>query len=495
MPSKYSLFKSNRSQASLLNPHDSKSQQTSPTGTPLQSPAFPPAALDFAPDHGDEVNHHFPHQQQQQHDPYRTDAARYYQSGFPTRSQSQRIPSSSYGQPTIQLVRPAQSGAEPQSFDEEDPHNFYNVQPTQNWKPEQEHRRSKRSFFGLHSSAKDPQTQSSAAGHSSSKSLGRNLSVRRRTPAHLDRQDQHYSQPEPPRLTSSGEEDDGGARLDRFLQETAKPITSTTATGPPRSPIFPPSPPHLESQMRAPLPRVNTDSSSRPAFQRRDDHDSPQREAGAAQPPQYSRESSQPTSQPQFQAYQSPPPQAPANTYQPLQSQRSSDSKFHHPFQPQDPQRIRPPSQQSYEPPSPSAGYKAYDPQSESQSQSHLSRVSQQYLASSMALPGPPQQTRRSSELGLATTQGASQQAGGNMQAYGQTSSQNSQGQAGTYPAGQGQQGGGYMSRGPSQSQAGVSRETLGEQGRSTPPPGKSRDDAAGMDLAQLLARHDELRE
>ena len=32
------------------------------------------------------------------------------------------------------------------------------------------------------------------------------------------------------------------------------------------------------------------------------------------------------------------------------------------------------------------------------------------------------------------------------------------------------------------------------QQGRSTPPPSRSRDDLSGLDVAQLLSRHDELR-
>ena len=32
------------------------------------------------------------------------------------------------------------------------------------------------------------------------------------------------------------------------------------------------------------------------------------------------------------------------------------------------------------------------------------------------------------------------------------------------------------------------------QEGRSTPPPNRSRDDLSGLDVAQLLNRHDELR-
>lgn len=493
MPSKYSLFKSNRSQASLPTSQDLKSQHASPIDTPLQSPAFPPPALGFSTSYGE--------QQALQ----RPDAAQYYQSAIPLRSQSQRVPSSNYtGQPTIHLVRPPHSSAGPPSFDEDDPHSFYKTPVPSNAKGEQESKRSKRSFFGISHSSKET-TPTNV--QQPSKSLGRSVSVRRKAPTRLDPEDQQYNQHQWPadqntnlRLTPSSHEEDGGARLDRFLQETAKPITTPPANGPLRSPIFPPSPPHTEAPMRGTTQRVNTDFTGRQSFQRKDDYESPQRDTDLAQPPSYQRDSAHPSAQQsQYPTFQ-PPPQTVSNTYHPVQSQRP-DIKTQHSFQQaQDNQRIRPPSQQSYEPPSPSTSYRAYEPQLEPPpSRVSVQQIpSSQYTQGSMAPPpGQPPQARRSSEVNLGHAQSGPPQGGAHPPTYGQGQGQNlapsiTTGQYPGPPPTSNQQGGNY--RGTPASQASVSQQNLGEQGRNTPPPGKSRDDAVGMDMAQLIARHDELR-
>lgn len=493
MPSKYSLFKSNRSQASLPTSQDPRSQHASPIDTPLQSPAFPPPALGFPTSYGE------------QQDLQRPDVAHYYQTVIPTRSQSQRVPSSSYtGQPTIQLVRPPRSSAEAPSFDEDDPHSFYQTPVTSNAKAEQEPKKSKRSFFGISHSSKET---SPTSVQQPSKSLGRSVSVRRKAPPRSSPEAQQYNQSQWPadqianlRLTPSSHEEDGGARLDRFLQETAKPITTTPANGPLRSPIFPPSPPHTETPMRGPSQRINTDSTARQSFQRKDEYESPQREAGLAQPPPNQRDSAHPpTQQSQYQTFQTPPPIV-SNTYHPVQSQRP-DIKSQHSFQQaQDNQRMRPPSQQSYEPPSPSTSYRAYEPQSEAPSQwvSVQQVSSSQYTQGSMAPPpAQPPQARRSSDANLGHAQSGPPQGGAHPPAYGQGQGQNPPApiKTGQYPGPpptSNQQAGNY--RGPPASQASVSQQNLGEQGRNTPPPGKSRDDVVGLDMAQLHARHDELR-
>lgn len=482
MPSKYSLFKSNRSQTSL--------QHTSPTDTPLQSPAFPPPALGFPTNYG------------VQQDLQRPDAARFYQSTLPSRSQSQRAPSSTYtGQPTIHLVRPPHSSAEPSPFEEEDPHSFYTTPVPINTKAEQEPKRSKRSFFGINHSSKET---SPTNVQQPSKSLGRSVSVRRKTPAHLAPEDHQYNQHQwaadqnaNPRLTPSSHEEEGGARLDRFLQETAKPITTTPANGPLRSPIFPPSPPQSQPPMRGPSQRVNTDSTARQSFQRKEDYESPQRETGQAQPPPFQRDSAQPSAQQSQYPTFPPPPQTVSNTYHPVQSQRPEIKSQHSFQQAQENQRMRPPSQQSYEPPSPSTSYRAYEPQADPPP----SRVStqqvppSQYTQGSMAPPpGQPQQARRSSDVNLNHAPSGPPQGGAHPPGYGQVHGQNpppsiSTGQYSGPPPPSNQQGGNY--RGPPASQA---QQNLGEQGRNTPPPGKTRDDAVGLDIPQLLARHDELR-
>lgn len=478
MPSRYSLFKSNKSQASLLSSHEARSQHASPIETPLQSPGFPPAS------HGDGSNDNYDQQ----------DLTRYYQGGLPARSQSQRVPSSNY--PSIHLVRPAHSGAEPPAFDEDDPHSFYNTPSTTNTKSEQDTKRSKRSFFGIgHSgSSKDSPSNSSATHQHSSNPLGRSISVRRKTPVHLSPADREHeqqkwpaSQSAVPRLTPSSEEEDGGARLDRLLQETAKPIPSIPPKDPLRSPGLPPPTHQPPQQMREPLQRVNTDSSARQSYQRRDDYESPQRDP------------SQPsTQQPQLQAFQPPHP----NTYHPFQNQRPIDITSQHPSQQHlDNQRIRPPSQQSYDPPSPAIGsYRAYDPLAESQqSRNTLQSISSQYGQSSMAPPsGQPPQTRRSAELNQNNAQSGPPQGGGNVHVYGQgaqAQTQPSSAATGQYPGPpppSTQPGGNYRS--PPPAQATATQQALGEQGRSTPPPGKSRDEVVSLDMAQLLARQDELR-
>lgn len=112
--------------------------------------------------------------------------------------------------------------------------------------------------------------------------------------------------------------------------------------------------------------------------------------------------------------------------------------------------------------------------------------------------PGQPPQTRRSAELNQSNAQSGAPPGGANAQGYGQgVQAQNQPASAATAqypgpPPAPGQQGGNYRS--PPPSQPGVTQQALGEQGRSTPPPGKSRDETIGLDMAQLLARHDELR-
>lgn len=495
MPSKYSLFKSNKSQASLLNSPEARSQQTSPTDTPLQSPAFPPTALGISTVYGDNPKSAFAQQQD-----INRDAAQYYQGALPSRSQSQRVPHSNYAaQPTIHLVRPPHSSPESPPL-EDDPHNFYNPPVNNNPKQEPEQKRSKRSFFGLSHSTKESSSHSSTSHQQPSKSLGRSVSVRRKTPAYIapdDQQHWHEDQNANPRLTPAAREEEGGARLDRFLAETNKPIPPTPGQAPLRSPIFPPSPPQQHSQMRGPLQRVNTDSSIRQT-QRRDDYESPQRETGPPQPPPHQRDLTQPSStQSHYQSYQPPPPTL-SNTYHPLQGQRPPDNKSQHSFQqPQDIQRMRPPSQQSYEPPSPSTSYKAYDPQSEPPSSraSQQQTPSAQYMQGSMAPPpGQPQQSRRSAELNLPNPQGGPHQGASNVQGYGQAHGQNvpASGQYPGPPPGPGQPGGNY--RGPPPNQASISQQ---EQGRNTPPLGKSRDEGSGADVPAgyvPITRHDELR-
>lgn len=502
MPSRASkhFFHKNRSQASLLTSQEATggraSVQASPIDSPLYSPAFPPpaAAAPAAALHDDNEGQQYGH-------PYRPDDSRQYQSAFPARSLSQRSPPSrSYAsnqqQPTIHLVSPPAAGQQdnssPSVIDENPDAYYYHAAPAQQVQKEEP---KKRRFFGLGSSSKELNTSAIAsAPAATSQRLRRSISVRTKdyplpdpstpnsTPISRSGQRRWPSQSSGstyPPTASSEEADDGGAGFS--LSGPAPPIPDKD---PFRSSDLLPGTPKDSAYRKPSVQGIIVDSNSRPRFERQ----------GSATSTAWDSPQSlqQQRIQEELQQYRLPP------SYQPSPSSATSASS--HPLPPrshQELQNSRPPSQQSYGPPSPVHSHPArFDSQQHSFVPPRGSITSQ--ASSSM---GPPQtqpsRDRRSQELAQQqqNQQGVGNRDGTGYQPYhqGNQGQNQPQGPPPAYTSQLGvnnQQGGNY--RIPQASP--MAQQNAGEQGRSTPPPSRSRDDLSNPDIAQLMARHDELR-
>ena len=182
-------------------------------------------------------------------------------------------------------------------------------------------------------------------------------------------------------------------------------------------------------------------------------------------------------------------------------SPSSATSTSSHPFGPRAPhealqhfyqdQTSRPSSAQSLEPPPIVQYSRASDSYHNKQEQSQVSPGT--YMQGSMG-PPPTQQaplTRRSSEATQqSSSSGGQGREGGNYQHYnqgvqqGQSLPSNAPPQYSAQLAPQGQSYRGNAQPSPMTQQ----------EGRNTPPPNRSRDDLSGLDVAQLLNRHDDLR-
>lgn len=504
MPSRASkhFFHKNRSQASLLQPQEANegraSIQASPIDSPLHSPAFPPSAPATLQEdnEGQQVGH-----------PYRPDASQHYQSVFPARSLSQRSPPShSYApnqqQPTINLVGPAaaqQDNSDPSTIDENPDAYYYQAPPPRLVQKEEP---KKRRFFGLGTSSKDTKDSntSAPAPPAVSQRLGRSLSVRTKnyspqdqptpngTPIGRPAQQRWPSQSRGstyPPTTSSEEVDDGGAGLP--LPGHAPPIPEKD---PLRASAFVPGTPRDSAYRKSSVQGAVVDTNGRPRFERQGSATSTTWESPQSFQQQRIQED--------LQQYRLPP------SYQPSPSSATSASS--HPLPPraqheahhhyhQELQISRPPSQQSYGPPSPVHSHPTrFDSHQSSFTQPRTSITSQS--SSSM---GPPQtqssRDRRSQDLVQQNQQGASNRDATGYQPYHQANQGQGQPQ-GPPPAYSSQlgvsnqQGGNFRSSQPSP----IAQQNTGEQGRSTPPPSRSRDDLSNPDVAQLMARHDELR-
>lgn len=187
------------------------------------------------------------------------------------------------------------------------------------------------------------------------------------------------------------------------------------------------------------------------------------------------------------------------SSYHPSPSSATSTSS--HPFGPRAPHEAlqhfyqdktsRPSSAQSLEPPPIVQYSRASDSYQNKQEQSQVSPGT--YLQGSMG-PPPTQQappTRRSSEATQqSSSSGGQGREGGNYQHYnqgvqqGQTLPSNAPPQYSAQLAPQSQSYRGNAQPSPMTQQ----------EGRNTPPPNRSRDDLSGLDVSQLLNRHDELR-
>ncbi|KAL8715576.1 MAG: hypothetical protein Q9220_000912 [cf. Caloplaca sp. 1 TL-2023] len=498
MPSRASkhFFHKNRSQASLLTSQDVNgaraSYHPSPIESPLHSPAFPPPAAAVL--HDDSEGQQFGH-------PYSAVEPRPYQPGFPTRSHSQRSPAShsspaDHYQPTINLVNPVvgqQNNLSPSAIDE-NPDAYYHQAPAP--RPQKEEPKRRR-FFGLGSSTKDSQI-SVPASNATPQRLGRSISVRTKPspyqnpPSANTRPGQQRWPSEssgstyPPNTSEEGEEGDSGTPSSGI----APPIPDKD---PLRSVDFP-SGTFRDGAFRKPsLQGVVTDANGRPRFERQGSASSATWES--PQSVHYNQRIP-PDSRHLPPSYQPSPSSATSASSHPLSAREHQETlhQYH-----QDLQSSRPASQQSYNnPPSPLHTHPArFDSQHQRLGQAAVAVNSQ--IPSSMGPPQPQSaRDRRSQELAQQqqNQQGAGNREGGGYQPYhqGNQSQIQPQGPPPAYSSQLGvnsQQGGNFRGAQPSP----MAPQGGGEQGRSTPPPSRSRDDLSGLDVAQLVARHDELQD
>ncbi|KAL8738412.1 MAG: hypothetical protein Q9181_000783 [Wetmoreana brouardii] len=489
-----SIFHKNRSQASFLTSQEANggrdSYHASPIESPLHSPAFPPpGAAALHDDSGGQIIGH----------PYPTEDSRSYQSGSLSRSQSQRSPPAytyppNQQQPTIYLVGPSagQQGNLGSSTIDEDPDAYYHQAPVP--RPLKEEPK-KRRFFGLGNS-KEPNTSAPTPAPTSQR-LGRSISVRTKNypsqsaPVSASRSVQHRRPSESSRSTyprSASEVDDENGP-DLSLSGPAPPIPDKD---PSRPSDFSAGTLSNGAHRRPSVQGVVTDYNGRPRFERQGSAASTTWESPQSLR-QYNRGQTDYRQLPP--SYQPSPSSATSTSSHPLSARAQQEAlhQFH-----QELQNSRPPSQQSYAPPSPIQG--------------HSTRFeSPQYSPAQAATPaepqtprpmGPPQtqasRDRRSQELAQPqqNQQGAGSREAAGYQPYLQGSQAQGQPQAPppAYSSQLGvnnQQNSNY--RGPQPSP--MSQQNQGEQGRSTPPPSRSRDDLSNLDVAQLVARHDELQD
>lgn len=481
MPSKYSsLFKSNRSQASLplQSAQEPKPYPASTIQTPLHSPAFapPPQSAGAAYAQGEENNSYAR--------PLVSDEARIHRQSVPARSQSQRSPPSSFSGPTIQLVGPSPRSIESPSSDE-DPHTSYKPAPPVAAQKEDQ-KRSKRSFFGIgpSSSAREPSNRVPPSGQ---RGLDRSVSVRRKAPAPQisTNVESHQTQqrwplgPSPSTYSPpvGDEEVQGGVKIEAVSPELTSGVPAVPAKDPFRAPQQRLS--LQQDQYHGQMPsqqRVSTDPSNRQAPDQQGGRENPARERGPASSYQLQQPQSQQHSQ--YQTFHPSPISTTSTSSHPLPLRGAHDLLQ----QPNSETQIsRPPSRQSID----SVSQQPYDPPSPTLQSTPPPPPHAQGLMGPP--PGQPPQNRGSMESGHQqnTTAGVPRE-GSSYQSYGQGQSH------GTQLGVNNQQGGNY--RGPAPPPPPMAPSVPGEQGRSTPPPSKSRDDLAGLDMAQLLARHDELR-
>lgn len=476
MPSK-NFFHKNRSQGSLLNIHDSSERrlyQPSPNDSPLHSPVYTVTSASHSP-HDDD---HDPDQRFAQLS--RSDEG-FYQSTVPTRTQSQRTSLST--QPYPGHLAPPQTGITQAALDE-NPDSFYQQAPT-SIAPKDDQR--KRRLFGSWSS-KEPANNN---GGLTSQRLGRNISVRRKPPApqistetsSRQVQQRHSNRIAPPE--SEEAEDRGGAGGNPSHLQPAAAAPPIPEKDPLRSPQFSNIQQQESPYSRAPSQGVVTSIPNRQPLERQESANSTvwENTVRSTQHPYHPPPQSQ---YHQPQVYQPSPSSATSTSSHPLPARGA-----HETLPPYYQNSSRPPSRQSFGPPSPlqqnsradpyGPGLKepsAYPPASmapSSQQQQPTGRVSNE--SQSQRAPGP---TRESS--GYQNYPPGSQEL---------SQTPNAPPQYREQQLGINNPGNNY--RAPPQPSP-MAPQTNLEHERSTPPPSRSRDDLAGLDPAQLLVRHDELR-
>ena len=491
--SKLSLFRSNRSQASLLSAHESRSYQASPIDSPLQSPAFPPNSAVSSLDSEDRDDTFI------QRQPLRdSDTSQYYTGNgthLPQRSQSQRTPpaqksytGASPTQPPLQLTGTLHGSAKTSTI-----HEHPDSDHQQDQVPAKAGPKRLRRFlgFGETSNHKD---------FVNKQSIGRSISKRRASlePQIITTLEEHLQNTWPSGSTSAtyspttriGEEEEGSTLLDspysQYPEETP-PIPPKDLPKSPRSTTLP------EQE------RSHTLLTTAPK-QTGGEHQGPFRASTWDRKPRPPNHNPNPSSEhlgqhqtiPSVSGSGYPETQDVASPNYPPSLRSGQELAY---SQSQHTLGSRPSSRQSYEPSSPGPASSQFR-----QRQSSVQGGSG-YLEGSMA-PPPTQTSARSVEPNQQGSQNGTNGREGGAAAYQsypqgtQTGSQPNNGQTSSQYGPQlsvnNQPAGSY--RGTPQASP-MGQQNNSEQGRSTPPPNRSRDDLSGHDVAALHAKYDELSE
>lgn len=512
MPAKLpSIFKSNRSQASLLSTQEARSShQPSPVPSPLHSPAFPPYHGESPlTNSANEDDNHFGR-------PYEE----HYPGTLPSRSQSVRTSASTAHNPKYSHgASPAHGSAA--STLVEDPNIFYQEPSTTQ---KEDHK--KRRFFGLgHSSGSKDSVHTIA---SSPAGLGRRTSVRKKnTPSEIftDSGSRPTQQRWPSRSSSVAsppddlaEEDEGGAGLldqPRYTQEVSGPPRPDKSTNEHPSSRLPLQPGSANSyKQQSPGHQPLTVSAFEHAEQLTQQVVFTQSELLYQQRLQQEQEylKQQPPKNPHTQAHQTLPSSASstASRYLPFRDQNESVQQ-----RLQENQNSRPSSQHSYYgPPSPLhttsrtldlPTTKLGPPPSpllpfSRNNESQYQRLGSQTISAALKSPVPPTKTMQQTQRrgSIESQQNSQERPSRDGPAYQPYSGLGPNQAPNAPPPSYGSQ------LNVSNQQVGPYRQTpqpspippgnMSELGRATPPPSRSRDDLAILDMNQLVARYEELR-
>ena len=492
--SHYSLFKSNKSQASLLSNQsyqDRPSQyQPSPFESPLASPAhgtFPlqqsAASSPLSPEDRD--------RDESLAQAYQADEAKFYQqqNSIPRRTQSQRTPPlqprSNLG-PTINLVGPGPSGTGSDTIEEDlNPDSFYGPQPPAKTEPKK-----KRRFFGIGESSSSSRDHVGNLSSNTTKGLGRSISVRNKPPppqvstnAKYDPSQQHWpsgsTSAKLPSVTSNREET--RQRVNSAYEQYSPTNPLTPPKDPPRSPGFPEKN-SLENQ-------TTTSGSSTAAGQSQSAEPAGFQKTPVweriGRPPNHLRTVSNDQQPHQFQAFHPTPSSANSVSSHPVPSRSAQDLLYQNtPY----PQGSRPSSRQSYDPPTPPLHHSYNHGISSFHSPAS-------YPEGTMAPTAQTHSGGRSIDSNQQMQQSGSGRDSNNHQQYMQVQGANPSGQPsgqyGSQLSASNAQGGSYRNA-PATSPM-MQQNNNSEQGRSSPPPSKSRDDLSTLDANQLSQRYEEL--
>lgn len=399
----------------------------------------------------------------QHHDdglPNRSEEARFDQlTSGPRRSRSHRLPTllNTTTQPSISLHSTPTSAVE-----DDNPDRYYQQSPRI---PVHKAEQKKRRFFGLGSSSKEINKDKVEKVGSTSvrrtdqpqQSESHNIDARNRTEQQC--------------CSASNLLDDEEEQESGVVSQTSYAKYTASEKDPLRSPGFPPPLTHEQYlYARSTQQAIVLDPATRQPLERQSSSQSPR------------------TARQQPSSYHPSPSSATSTSSHPFAHRAPHEALQH--FYPD--QTSRPASAQSLEPP-PVVHYpRALDYYQYKQEQSPVSPGT--YMQGSMG-PPPTQQappTRRSSEATQqSSSSGGQGREGGNYQHYNQSVQQgptlpsNAPPQYSAQLAPQGQS---YRTNAQPSPMA-------QQEGRSTPPPNRSRDDLSGLDVGQLLNRHDELQD